>query len=267
MPTRAMCEYDAARNENPNVARFDRNLLDSLSQMPFIDSAELAGVLGEPHATVHRALTDLLADRIVGRVSHGTAQLPLSQRYYLTSKGIGEAAGFLGFETASDFVRSYPISREWLALLIRRMDAVAAVYRIAASLSPGIDRDASELIDVVVSGPDAAAAARDAGVVIRQLFNKAHERVLAVGFAIHQGRSIFQTLADRLVACEALEATLCLDVRREPTSTSRDIHIVRGFTRRFIENEWPGTRVPRLYYDPRSLAPVGTMSSALHAKI
>ena len=199
-------------------------------------------------------------------MSHGTAQLPLSQRYYLTSKGIGEAAGFLGFETASDFVRSYPISREWLALLIRQMDAVAAVYRIAVSLSPGIDRDASELIDVVVSGPDAAAAARDAGVVIRQLFNKAHERVLAVGFAIHQGRSIFQTLADRLVACEALEATLCLDVRREPTSTSRDIHIVRGFTRRFIENEWPGTRVPRLYYDPRSLAPVGTMSSALHAK-
>ena len=31
------------------------------------------------------------------------------------------------------------MSREWLALLIRRMDAVAAVYRLAASLSPGID--------------------------------------------------------------------------------------------------------------------------------
>ena len=31
------------------------------------------------------------------------------------------------------------MSREWLALLIRRMDAVDAVYRLAASLSPGID--------------------------------------------------------------------------------------------------------------------------------
>ena len=31
------------------------------------------------------------------------------------------------------------MSREWLALLIRRMDAVAAVYRLASSLSPGID--------------------------------------------------------------------------------------------------------------------------------
>ena len=104
--------------------------------MPFIDTAELAGVLGEAHATVHRALTGLLTDSIVGRVSHGTAQLPSSQRYYLTASGIGEAAETLGFETPSDFVRAYPVSREWLALLIRRMDAVAAVYRLAASMSP-----------------------------------------------------------------------------------------------------------------------------------
>ena len=117
----------------------DRQLLDSLSRMPFVDSAELAGVLGEPHATVHRALTGLLADGIVGRVSHGTALLPSSQRYYLTAKGIGDAAGFLGFDTPSDFVRAYPVSREWLTLLIRRMDAVAAVYRLASSLSPGTD--------------------------------------------------------------------------------------------------------------------------------
>ena len=45
----------------------------------------------------------------------------------------------LGFDTPSDFVRAYPMSREWLTLLIRRMDAVASVYRLAASMSPGID--------------------------------------------------------------------------------------------------------------------------------
>ena len=120
------------------MAISERQMLDSLGQMPFVDSAELAGILGQPHATVHRALTGLLADGIVGRVSHGTAHLSSSRRFYLTAKGIGEAAGFLGFATPSDFVRAYPVSREWLALLIRRMDAVAAVYRLAASLSPGI---------------------------------------------------------------------------------------------------------------------------------
>ena len=102
-------------------------------------TVELACILGEPHATVHRALTGLLADGIAGRVSHGTTNLPSSRRYYLTAKGIGEATGVLGFDPPSDFVRAYPVSREWLALMVRRMDAVAAVYRLAASMSHGID--------------------------------------------------------------------------------------------------------------------------------
>ena len=117
----------------------DRQLLDALSRTPFVDSTELAGILGEPHTTIHRTLTDLLAVGIVGRVSHGTVHLPSSQRYHLTASGVREAADFLGFDTPSDFVRAYPMSREWLTLLIRRMDAVAAVYRLAATMSPGID--------------------------------------------------------------------------------------------------------------------------------
>ena len=36
-------------------------------------------------------------------------------------------------------MRAYPASRQWLASLIRRMDAVASVYRLAATLSPGVD--------------------------------------------------------------------------------------------------------------------------------
>ena len=74
----------------------DRQFLHYLSRMPFVDSAELAGVLGGAHATVHRALTDLLAD--------GIALLPSCWRYYLTANGIDEAAGSLGFDTPSDFV-------------------------------------------------------------------------------------------------------------------------------------------------------------------
>ena len=121
------------------MALTDRQLLDSLSRTPFVDSAVLALILGEPHATVHRALTGLLADGIAGRVSHGTAHLPSSQRYHLTTSGVGEAAWILGFATPSDFVRAYPVSREWLTLLIRRMDAVASIYHLAASMSLGID--------------------------------------------------------------------------------------------------------------------------------
>ena len=61
------------------MASSDRQILDFLSRMPFIDSAELALVLGEPHATVHRTLAGMLAAGILGRVSHGTAHLPSSR--------------------------------------------------------------------------------------------------------------------------------------------------------------------------------------------
>ena len=113
------------------------SLFAALSRMPFIESTEMALILGEPHATVHRHLTGLLVEGIASRISHGTAHLPSSGRYCLTAKGIREASRVLDFDTPSDFVRAYPMSREWLTLLIRRMDAVAAIYRLASSLSPG----------------------------------------------------------------------------------------------------------------------------------
>ena len=121
-------EPETARHTNPGIPGFDA----------VHRRGGTGGHPGEAHATVHRALTGLLDDGIVGRVSHATAHLPSSGRYYLTTYGINEAAGILGFDTPSDFVRAYPVAREWLALLIRRMDAVATIYRLAASVSPGI---------------------------------------------------------------------------------------------------------------------------------
>ncbi len=117
----------------------DQEVLHHLSLMPFIDAGELALILGEPLATVHRALSGLLNDGLAQRVSHGTAQLPSSHRYYLTKKGIAEAADALDYDAPYEFVRAYPVSRQWLELLLRRMDAVVSVYRLAATLSPGVD--------------------------------------------------------------------------------------------------------------------------------
>ena len=56
------------------------------------------------------------------------------------ARGIGEAASLLGFCTPCDFVHARPVSREWHALLIRRMDSVASIYRLAAMLSRGKGR-------------------------------------------------------------------------------------------------------------------------------
>ena len=115
----------------------EEELLDALARMPFVDTLELAVILGEAYATVHRALSGLLADGVAARVNHGTVHLPTSGRWFLTSEGIDEAADQLGFATPSEFVRAYPVSQQWLTLLRRRMDAVASVYRLALALSPG----------------------------------------------------------------------------------------------------------------------------------
>ena len=124
----------------------------------------------------------------------------------------------------------------------------------------------SQQIDVVISGPDVMAMFRDTGVVVRQMFTRAHNSVLAVGFAIHQGRSIFQALAARLDEIERLDVLLCVDIRREIGSTIDAAQILRAYAARFVETEWPGTRFPRLYYDPRSLSSESGVRSALHAK-
>ena len=120
------CHMTVARWYDQSLRSCHGNLrttdVDALSRMPFVELTELALILGEPHSTVHRHLTDLLAEGIVARVIHGTIHLPSSGRYCLTAKGIREAAGVLDFDTSSDFVRAYPMSREWLTLLIRRMD-------------------------------------------------------------------------------------------------------------------------------------------------
>ncbi len=121
-------------------------------------------------------------------------------------------------------------------------------------------------VEIVVSGPDATGGARDTGVVMRQLFAKARERVLAVGFAVRQGKAVFKVLADRLDDDKSLEATVCVDARRRHGDTSIDRDILRRFADEFVRNEWPGNRLPRVYYDPRSLDPAGRTASSMHAK-
>jgi len=121
-------------------------------------------------------------------------------------------------------------------------------------------------IELVTSGPDIAGMTRDTGVVLRELFAGADQRVLVVGFAVHQGREIFSTLADRMRQRPDLVARLCLDIRRAPGDTTRADSLLRRFAERFIRLEWPGPRMPDLFYDPRSLAEGEAHRASLHAK-
>ena len=135
----------------------ERQLLDALARMPFADTLALAVILGEAYATVHRALSGLLADGIAGRVNHGTVHLPTSGRWFLTTDGIAEAADQLGFAAPSEFVRAY--------------------RRLFASLSSGVPPSAGSTRSRSVR-PNAGAAYQDLGNTVRHDLEKPVRKVL-----------------------------------------------------------------------------------------
>lgn len=57
-----------------------------------------------------------------------------------------------------------------------------------------------------------------------------------------------------------------LDVQRPSHDHSSPSELVRAFAERFVGNEWPGGRLPRLFYDPRSLETDHRERASLHAK-
>lgn len=128
-------------------------------------------------------------------------------------------------------------------------------------------RPIEEALDLVSTGPEAGAlVSRDTGVVVRELFSSAREHVLVVGYAVHKGRSIFETLAQRMAERPDLKVTLCLDVQRPVGDTSLPSEIVARFAARFRAREWPGKRLPAIYFDPRSLDLDPSRRASLHAK-
>jgi phosphatidylserine/phosphatidylglycerophosphate/cardiolipin synthase-like enzyme len=125
----------------------------------------------------------------------------------------------------------------------------------------------ADLVDLVWTGPEAPGAAnRDTGVVVRELFGAAEEDVLVAGFAVYQGREVFKRLAERMSERPSLRVRFFLDVHREPGDTSFAEEVLRRFAQRFQTYEWPGGRLPELYYDPRSLNLEAAKRSSLHAK-
>jgi len=123
------------------------------------------------------------------------------------------------------------------------------------------------LVDLVWTGPEAPEApSRDTSVVVRELFSSATESVLVAGYAVYQGRDVFRALADRMEELPDLKVQMFLDVQRPHGDTTEDSELLRRFATRFRSNDWPGDRMPEIYYDPRSLEMDKGKKSSLHAK-
>ncbi|MGH9447380.1 MAG: phospholipase D-like domain-containing protein, partial [Terriglobia bacterium] len=81
-------------------------------------------------------------------------------------------------------------------------------------------------------------------------------------------RKLFRqrSLAERMGERPSLRVRFFLNVHREPGDTSLAEEILRRFALRFQTHEWPGGRLPEVYYDPRSLDQEAAKRCSLHAK-
>lgn len=189
----------------------------------------------------------------------------------------------------ADALRTGRLRPPYTALSLRQVLTPAVAEKVAAGLQDlsdaGLAADHLALVadivladrsrraenaptlDLVISGPTSPAApTRDTSVVVRELFAGAERSVLVVGYAVHQGHRVFEALARRMEAVPDLSVRLCLDIRRPPADTSDAADVARRFVANFREHDWPGERLPAIYYDPRSLSLGRGGRASLHAK-
>lgn len=123
------------------------------------------------------------------------------------------------------------------------------------------------LFDLVLSGPEVPGVpTRDTAAVMHTLFEKAEREVILVGYAIHNGKKLFQRLAERMAENPNLKVWFCLHIFRKPGDTSLNSEIVARFAREFATKHWPWEPRPEVYYDPRCLSQDPSLRTSMHAK-
>jgi phosphatidylserine/phosphatidylglycerophosphate/cardiolipin synthase-like enzyme len=81
-----------------------------------------------------------------------------------------------------------------------------------------------------------------------------------------KSEALFGELATRMDADGDLEVRVFANIHRKHLDETPSATLVRDFAERFREGVWPGTRLPEVFYDPRSLELEGTKRAVLHAK-
>jgi phosphatidylserine/phosphatidylglycerophosphate/cardiolipin synthase-like enzyme len=194
-----------------------------------------------------QSLQSLAASLRDGALSGGLSRQPLQQ---LAGSRVNEL-----HQCLNEFAQSGMTTAHMSSL-------IAAVAAARASTL-----NTSDLVELVLSGPEVTGIpTSDTASQVRKLIDSATDQVLIVGYAVYQGKQVFKRLATRMDELPELRVTLCLDIARKQSDTSLSEVIVRRFAQDFRERQWPGTRLPDVFYDPRSLSDTGDKRSSLHAK-
>jgi len=198
------------------------------------------------------ALLDLpghLRERLAGALESGLLALPPSA---VTLRSVlGSAVGCEAVAAALTEVARAGVSGPAAALWIRSLE------RAAARVRPP---------ELVWTGPEVPGLhARDTRRVYEELLGSAERSLWVSSYVFFDGPRAFEVLARRMDAQPDLRVTLLLNIQRKRGDTMTSEHLVCRFADRFWTADWPGTRRPSVFYDPRALEPEGP-TGVLHAK-
>ena len=112
----------------------EAELLRLLAEMPFLDRLEMVELSGWSRGAVYGAVEKLESGGFCAPASHAVDPLPPTRRFHLTAAGLGRLAEQEGI-SPDELVRRYPVSAQWRRSLMERLDALAAVYRLACAVS------------------------------------------------------------------------------------------------------------------------------------
>ena len=113
----------------------DPEILRIISHMPFLDRMEASAVSRWSASAVYNAFSRMERLGLVESVSHATEHVPSTRRYCLTADGLKGLSGDEG-RSVNELLHSRPVSNWWRRLLLGRLDAVAAIYRLVTFVSP-----------------------------------------------------------------------------------------------------------------------------------
>ena len=110
------------------------DILRTLAEMPFLDRLEMVAVTGWSKGAVYEAVASLESGGFCDSALHAVDPLPPARRFHLTANGLRRLAREEG-RSVEEELRAHPVSAQWRRNLLERLDALAAVYRVAASIS------------------------------------------------------------------------------------------------------------------------------------
>lgn len=150
---------------------------------------------------------------------------------------------------------------------LQRLEQLGLSGEASAAWLQTADELASQVVhpDLVWSGPEVPGLhARDTRRVYEELLGSAERSIWASTYAYYDGPRAFDVLARRMDAVPALEVRLFLNIQRAWGDSTATDQLVRKFTEK-LWGDWPGSRRPMVFYDPRALE-VGGRVGVLHAK-